>query len=67
MSIEAVKKAISLLGNQAKLAKEISLSQSTISKWTHGKRLPTGKNARAIEIATGGRVTREELRPDIFN
>ena len=67
MAIEAVTKAISLFGSQAKLAKQISLSQAAVSKWKLGESLPTGKNARAIEIATGGRVTRGELRPDIFN
>ena len=67
MYIEPVKKAVSLLGSQAKLAEKISLTQGAVSKWVLGKSSPTGENARAIEIATGGLVTRQELRPDIFN
>lgn len=67
MNIEPVKRAIEMFGSQAKLAKQANLSQGAISKWIRGDGIPTGESAKLIEIATGGLVTRQELRPDIFN
>jgi len=59
----ALKKAISIAGDQTKLSKAINSSQQNISYW-----LKTGKVAAdkviPIEKATG--VSRYELRPDIF-
>jgi DNA-binding transcriptional regulator YdaS (Cro superfamily) len=62
---KAVQRAVDLLGSQSALARAVGKSQPAIYKWTHGKSLPTWQNAIAIERATGGRVTRHEVRPDI--
>lgn len=61
----AVQKAITLMGSQAALARAIGKSQPAVYKWAKGRALPTWQSAIAIERATGGRVTRHEVRPDI--
>lgn len=66
MNIEPVQRATAILGSQSALAKSCNVSQPAVSGWLKGIRQPTGKSARAIELATGGLVTRGELRPDIF-
>ena len=64
--VEPVQRAVGLFGTQAKLAAKANLTQGAISKWIRGDGIPTGESAKAIELATGGLVTRQELRPDIF-
>jgi DNA-binding transcriptional regulator YdaS (Cro superfamily) len=51
---------------QAEAAKLIEVSQPCIHKWMTGKTRPSPKTAVAIEQATGGKVTRYQLRPDVF-
>lgn len=63
----AILKAKQLFKTQEEMAKACGVSQNSVFNWLKGNTKPTGKNARLIEIATGGKVTREELRPDIFN
>lgn len=54
-----------LLGSDTNLAKAIGFSQGAIHRAKYqGK--PTPEMACNIEVATGGLVTREMLRPDIF-
>jgi len=51
-------------GRQASLAKAIGAHAPDVSKWASGERpIPTDYGA-AIETATGGLVTREEMFPD---
>jgi DNA-binding transcriptional regulator YdaS (Cro superfamily) len=64
---DAILKAKQLFKTQEEMAKACGVSQNSVFNWLKGNTKPTGKSARLIEIATGGRVTREELRPDIFN
>lgn len=47
------------------LATDCGVSYQAIQKWIRKKRVPA-ERARAIESATQGRVTRYQLRPDIF-
>lgn len=54
--------AIDAVGGVAKLAELISVSSQAISQWT---RVPA-ERVLQIERATGGRVTRHELRPDLY-
>ncbi len=47
-----------------KLAREINVSEVQISLWSNGRRpVPEGRCV-AIERATGGAVTRKDLRPN---
>ena len=58
-------KAIEIVGSQNKLAKILGKRQSVI--WTWLKRgYISAEYAIPIEQATGGLVTRHELRPDIY-
>jgi DNA-binding transcriptional regulator YdaS (Cro superfamily) len=62
--IELLREA--LPAKQAEAAKMINVSQPCIHKWMTGKSQPSPKTAVTIERATGGKVTRYDLRPDVF-
>ena len=53
-------------GGFPKLAKELGLNPEFLRQIAKGRRRASAKTAIAIEHATAGAVTREELRPDIF-
>jgi len=53
-------------GSQTVMARAIKVTQPCVHKWLHEKGLPNARSSIAIERATGGKVTREQLRPDIF-
>ncbi|WP_346347716.1 transcriptional regulator [Acidithiobacillus acidisediminis] len=55
----------SIHGNRA-LAEALGVSNSMISQWKSGHRRVSPETAIRIEIATGGEITRQDLRPDIF-
>src|SRR5258705_10841499 len=52
-------------GTYSDLAKLLGISQSAISQWIKKQRVPL-RRALQIEALTGGLVTKEELRPDVF-
>lgn len=52
-------------GNQAEAARAVGVKQPSVWGWLNGGK-PSAKSALAIERVTGGRITRYELRPDIF-
>ncbi|SFK64266.1 Putative antitoxin of toxin-antitoxin system, YdaS/YdaT [Nitrosomonas aestuarii] len=63
--MSGLEKAILIFGTQLKLAEAIGTSQQNISNWLKaGKVSP--EFVIPIESATSGRVTRHELRPDIY-
>jgi DNA-binding transcriptional regulator YdaS (Cro superfamily) len=45
-------------------AKKLGVSSVLISQWKTGKRPVPIERCTAIEVATGGQVTRKDLRPD---
>jgi len=51
-------------GRQASLAKAIGAHAPDISRWADGTRPVPVAHGAAIEAATGGLVTRQELFPD---
>ncbi|ADE14145.1 conserved hypothetical protein [Nitrosococcus halophilus Nc 4] len=57
--------SIEILGSQAALAREVGVTLQAVNQWVKKGRVPPGR-AIAIEQATKRRVTRYELRPDIF-
>ncbi len=59
----AIEKAIEVLGTQRKLAEILGVSTQAISKWH--RRIPA-ERVLDIESATGGEVSRQELRPDLY-
>lgn len=65
--ITALERAIEVAGGQTALAGKIGLKQGHVWAWLRrGKRVPA-EHCAAIERATGGAVTRHDLRPDIFD
>lgn len=64
---DLINNAIKILGSQKTLAQKSGVSQPAVSKWASGKSKPSAKNARAIEMATDKKITRLELRPDVFD
>lgn len=67
-----IAKAKTILGSYEAVGRVCGVSGKAVMKWVKAGRLPrtewTGetKYALAIEAATGGLVTRSELRPDIW-
>jgi DNA-binding transcriptional regulator YdaS (Cro superfamily) len=60
----ALDEAIKLAGGLTALGKKIGSKPQVVSNWrTRG--IPPERCAD-IESATGGRITRQQLRPDIF-
>ena len=58
--------AIESVGTQVELAAAISVTPQAVSGWVNGKRPVPAERCIAIEEATGGNVTRYDLRPDVF-
>lgn len=44
----------------------LDVTKEIVRRWMLGKQAPGVKTLAAIEAATDGKVTRHELRPDIF-
>lgn len=66
MNNTALIKAVKVAGSQQALAKKIGVSQGHLWCWLNrDKRVPAERCA-AIEEATNGTVTCEDLRPDVF-
>lgn len=59
-------KAIDACDTQGELASRVGVSQGFISQLARGARPIPPALCRRIEEATGGAVTRQELRPDVF-
>lgn len=51
-------------GSAAQLARAIGAFASDVSDWANGGRPVPVAHCAAIERATGGQVTRKDLRPD---
>lgn len=66
MQINALERAIGMAGSQAELARRIGKKQAHVWNWLHrDKRVPADMVLK-IESATGGEVSRHELRPDLY-
>lgn len=61
-----VEEAVRLKGSQAKLAEAAGCSQQQISYLLNEAESITAEMAAALDKATGGRIPRAVLRPDIF-
>lgn len=77
MSKQSLSKAVEIVGGQLSLAKAIrhripgcKVTQAFVWKWLNSKsdkdQVPPAEYCRAIEAATGGKITRYDLRPDVF-
>lgn len=61
-----IQRAAAACGGVAQLAKRINRAYAYAWQITHGVRPVPPTLVLAIENATGGEVTRHDLRPDIF-
>lgn len=66
MNKHALKKAISIAGGQGSLAKILGIKQSYVWNWLNRDNKVPAEYVLKIEEAVNGRVTRYELRPDIY-
>ena len=62
-SMHPIQRAAQLAGSQALLATLIDVKQPTVSEWARGERPVPIERCVDIERATGGGVTRRDLRP----
>lgn len=60
--LPAVRKAANCVGGVKRLAGILGISRAAVYQW---KQVPADQ-VRKIERATGGKVTRYELRPDLY-
>lgn len=61
-----IRRAAKQAGGQAALADKMGVSRQAFNYWFHGKQGISAEQAVALEKATGGAVTRGELRPDLW-
>ncbi|MEF8755966.1 MAG: helix-turn-helix domain-containing protein [Accumulibacter sp.] len=59
-----IHKAIEIIGGPSKTAAVLGVSPQAVCFWRDGKRRFPAELCAAIERATGGAVTRRDLRPD---
>lgn len=65
--MDAIKLAISHVeGGQAALAKHLGLAPQQVNQWVRGIRPVPARHALAIEALVAGKVTRQELCPEVF-
>lgn len=64
--MEAINRAIREAGGRKRLADLIEVTPQFVWQMERGVRPVPPKLCQRIEQATGGAVTREQLRPDIF-
>lgn len=64
---ELIRRAVDAVGgSQSELARRIGCSQVFVHHMLRGQRAIPARFCVAIEAASGGVVTRYELRPDVF-
>lgn len=70
MHVNALERAIEITGGQSALARAIGGNVKQAHVW-HWLRVSKGRvpaeHCTAIEVATEGRVSRHDLRPDIYS
>jgi DNA-binding transcriptional regulator YdaS (Cro superfamily) len=52
-------------GTQAELARRVGVVPMAVTQWKRHRRIPADK-VLLVEKATGGQVTRHEMRPDLY-
>lgn len=60
-----LERAIALFDTQEAFAAALGIKSPSVSRWRKTRRVPVDR-CRAVEAATRGKVTRYELRPDVF-
>ncbi|HFD80462.1 MAG TPA: helix-turn-helix domain-containing protein [Gammaproteobacteria bacterium] len=63
--MEPLENVVSLIGSQAKLAQVIGVTPMAVSAWKRRGQVPASR-VFAIEKATNFKVSRHDLRPDLY-
>jgi DNA-binding transcriptional regulator YdaS (Cro superfamily) len=63
--MNAVEKAVSIMGSQTALANKLKITPQAVNNWLVMGQVPINR-VIGIEKATNKKVTRYQLRPDIF-
>lgn len=63
---QALAKAIDIVGGQSQLARLLGVKQANIWHWLNRAERVPGEYVLGIEKATGGAITRRDLRPDLY-
>lgn len=63
-SIAALYQAIQMCGGQGRFAEKIGVKQNVVGNWQ--KRGVPAHYAQSIENVTAQRISREDIRPDLF-
>ena len=63
MGMNQIQKACSFVGGQANLSRTLGVTAAAVNQWAKGLRPIPVRHCTAIERATGGQVTRRDLRP----
>lgn len=66
MPAKPLQRAIEEVGSQAELARRIGKKQAHVWNWLNRDKTVPAEAVLSIEEATGGKVTRHELRPDLY-
>ncbi len=67
MSIQAnsaLRRAVKLVGGPSEMARRANVSRQTVHNWIRGTMIAP-EHVEAVEAATGGQITRHQLRPDL--
>lgn len=62
--MNSLNRAFEIVGSQTALAKELDVAPQVVNNWVRRGRVPA-EHCPAIERVTAGRVSCEELRPDV--
>jgi len=63
--LSAIKNAVAKVGGQSELARVLGIRPQSVQSWVKAGEVPL-RRVVEVEAATGGAVTRYELRPDFF-
>ncbi len=63
--MSAIEKACIEVGGQSQMADLLGVTPQAVSKWINKSRAPA-ERCLDIEAATEGKVTRYQLRPDVY-
>jgi len=66
MSVEALKKAVEIAGGQSALGRAIDRDQKAIWSWINTTQKVPAEDVLKIEKAISGKVSRHDLRPDVY-
>ena len=62
-NISAISRACTIVGGVTSLARILGVTPPTVHEWTTSRRPIPAKRCVQIETATGGAITRRDLRP----